>query len=245
MSTSETVYPGHKVLAMFPIYNEGDKLHQLVAKVDPGLVDAFIVVNDGSTDHGPDIIRDAGLTLIDRPHGGLGAAIRAGVHYARENGFTTFVMMAGNAKDDPREIPNLLEPIVAKGFDYVQGSRFLAGGAAPNTPRFRLVAIKLLSWIFSVYMRKKCTDLTNGFRAYRLSIFDDPQINIDQDWLDDYEYEYYVHWKVHRLGYKVTEVAVSKTYPAEKGVRYSHIKPFVGWWRMLRPFVFLSLGLRK
>jgi len=52
-----------------------------------------------------------------------------------------------------------------------------------------------------------------GFRVYRVSLFEDPRINIWQDWLDKYEYEYYVHWKVYTLGYKVKEVPVTKAYP--------------------------------
>ena len=109
---------------------------------------------------------------------------------------------------------------------------------------FRLVAIQLLSWLYSVYMGKPCTDLTNGFRAYKLSLLGDPRMDVDQDWLDNYEYEYYVHWMAYKLGYRVTEVPVTKAYP-EKGVAYSKIRPISGWWRMLRPFVLLGLGIKK
>ena len=102
----------------------------------------------------------------------------------------------------------------------------------------------MLSLVFRIYARRTCTDLTNGFRAYRLALFDDPRIDIEQDWLDDYEYEYYVHWMAYTLGYKVIEVPVTKTYPGVKGVEYSKIKPITGWWRMLRPFILLALRLK-
>ncbi len=154
--------------------------------------------------------------------------------------------MAGNNKDDPTEIPRLITPILQEGVDYVQGSRFLPGGATSNLPLFRFIAIKFLSFLFSVYSRRQCTDLTNGFRAYRVSLFNDPRINIWQDWLDKYEYEYYVHWKVHTFGYNVKEVPVTKTYPTPgKGVEYSKIRPITGWWQMLRPFVLLTLRIKK
>lgn len=241
-----SVYPGHRVLAMFPFHNEQDKLSRLVEKIRPGLVDKWLPVDDGSTDGGPDVLRRHGIEPLRMPsRSGIGACIKQCVRHAQENGYDILVVMAGNNKDDPGEVPRLLEPIVSGRADYVQGSRFLPGGSSPNLPLFRHLAIKLLSVLFQAYSWRRCTDLTNGFRAYRISLFSDARINIWQDWLDDYEYEYYVHFKAYTLGYKVTEVPVTKAYPGVKGVAYTKIKPFSGWWRMLRPFVFLALRIKK
>ncbi|MEW6251517.1 MAG: glycosyltransferase family 2 protein [Planctomycetota bacterium] len=240
------VYPGHRVLAMFAFWNEEAKLAALAPRLRAGLVDEWVAVNDGSTDGGPDLLRRCGVTVLDQPHSGAGAAIKRAVRYGLDHGFDLIVLMAGNNKDDPEEIPRLLRPIIEHGCDYVQGSRFLPGGSSPHLPPFRWAAIRLLSAFFRLYTWKRCTDLTNGFRAYRLSLLrDDPRINVWQDWLDAYEYEYYVHWKAYMLGYKVAEVPVTKTYPAEKRVAYSKIRPFTGWWSMLRPFVLLALRIKK
>jgi dolichol-phosphate mannosyltransferase len=230
---------------MFPFYNEGAKIRRLAERIRPGLVDKFVAVNDGSTDEGPDILRQNGITVLDQPRRGIGAAIKRSVAYARAHGSDILVVMAGNNKDDPAEIPRLLRPIIEDGADYVQGSRFLPGGSSPHLPFFRAVSIRLLSFLFRVYTAQPCTDLTNGFRAYRLAMLDDPRIDIEQDWLDTYECEYYIHWKAYTLGYKVVEVPVTKAYPAERGVEYTKIRPITGWWRMLRPFVFLALHLKK
>jgi dolichol-phosphate mannosyltransferase len=243
---SDGIYPGHRVLAMFPFYNERDKLLQFIPKIKPGLVDKFLPVDDASTDEGAQVLRQHGLDMLHQlKRSGVGACIKRAVTYAQENGFDIIVVMAGNNKDDPSEIPQLLKPIVENGMDYVQGSRFMPGGVSPNLPIFRRITIKMLSLFFWLYSRRKCTDLTNGFRAYRIAIFDDPRINIWQEWLDAYEYEFYVHWKVYNLGYRVTEVPVTKTYPSQKGVRYTKIRPITGWYRMLRPFVLLALGIKK
>jgi len=234
-----------RVLAMFPFYNEGEKIASLAAKLEPGLVDKFVAVNDGSTDEGPEILRRLGVEVLDQERSGIGACVKRCIRYASEHGYNVLVVMAGNGKDDPREIPRLLEPILQRGADYVQGSRFLPGGGSPNLPRFRRFSIQLLSFLFTLYTRKRCTDLTNGFRAYRLSLMDDERINVWQDWLDTYEYEYYVHFKAYTLGYNVTEVPVTKTYPEDPTVSYSKIRPFSDWWRMLRPLVFLALRVKN
>jgi dolichol-phosphate mannosyltransferase len=246
LSEGATVFPGHKVLATFPFHDERGKLEKLVPRLVPGLVDTWLPIDDGSRDGGADLLRARGIEPITQPERrGIGAGLKAVVRHGRANGYDILVVMAGNNKDDPAEIPRLLAPIVERGVDYVQGSRFLPGGSSPHLPPFRRVAIRLLSLVFRLYSGRGCTDLTNGFRAYRLSLFDDPRIDIEQDWLDDYEYEYYVHWKAYTLGYKVAEVPVTKTYPGVKGEEYSKIKPIAGWWRMLRPFVFLALRIKK
>ena len=245
-AAAAALHPGHRILATFPFHNEREKLALLVPRIQPGLVDKWLPVDDGSTDDGPELLRQRGIEMLRQPERhGIGAALKRVVRVARDNGYDILVVMAGNNKDDPAEIPRLLKPILENGADYVQGSRFLAGGSSPHLPLFRRVAIQMLSLLFRLYSGRVCTDLTNGFRAYRLAMLADPRIDIEQDWLDDYEYEYYVHWKAYTLGYKVTEVPVTKSYPGGRGVEYSKIKPITGWWRMLRPFVLLALRLKR
>jgi dolichol-phosphate mannosyltransferase len=144
----------------------------------------------------------------------------------------------------PEEIPRLLGPLERDEVDYVQGSRYLEGGQAPNLPLFRRIMIRLFTCVVNLATGSRGTDITCGFRAYGTGILDHPEIDIRQGWLRRYEMEYYLHYKVLKLGYRVKEVPVSMVYPAD-GKNYSKIKPFVGWWSMIRPWVFLLLRLKK
>ena len=90
----------------------------------------------------------------------------------------------------------------------------------------------------------KITDSTNGFRAMRLSIFDDERIDIDQTWLDQYELEPYILFKAMTLGYQFKEVPVTKIYPPKK-LGYTKMKPIVGWWSILRPIFLLGFRIKK
>jgi dolichol-phosphate mannosyltransferase len=229
-------------------YNHEALTSQAIAKLDPERAFDVLFVDDGSTDRTPFILEGIlGTTLIRHEvNRGIGAAIKTAIRQARGLGYSTIVIMAGNGKDDFREVPRLLAPIQAGDSDYVQGSRFLDGGAFENLPLGRLILLRFHAVLFTIVTGRRATDASNGFRAYRLSLFDDPRINIDQDWLDRYELETYIHLKVHWLGYRVKEVAVSKTYPPkEAGLKYSHIRPFIDWWSILRPILLLALGLRR
>jgi len=170
--------------------------------------------------------------------------VRQVIKYAVKNGYGTLFLVAGNNKDSPEDIYKLVSKI-SEGYDLVQGSRYLAGGHYGNLPLYRLISTKFFHpLLFSVITRRKITDSTNGFRAIRLSIFGDPRIDIDQEWLDKYELEPYIFYKAITLGYQVTEVPVTKIYPP-KELGYSKMKPITGWWSILRPIFLLGSGIKK
>lgn len=231
-----------RVAAVLPLFNEGPAAADLVRRM-PACVALTFVIDDGSTDDGPDLAERAGAAVIRLgANRGIGAAIRAGLVAARQAGCDVVVVMAASGKDRPEEIPTLLAKI-DEGFDYVQGSRFMSGGASVNLPLVRGMLIHAFTLTFRVLTGFRGTDVTNGFRAYRLSLLDDPHVRIHQQWLDRYELEYYIHWKAITLGYRIVEVPVSKTYPARRS-GYSKIRPVIDWWHMVRPAVLLALRLR-
>ena len=88
------------------------------------------------------------------------------------------------------------------------------------------------------------TESTNGFRAFRVAILQDARINWRQPWLDKYELEPYLLYKAIKLGYRHRETPVTKIYPPH-AQGYTKMKPITGWWSILRPIVYLGLGIKK
>jgi len=233
---------GGRIAVVLPLFNEGAAAADLVRRMPPAVAATTFVVDDGSTDDGPALAELAGATVIHLGRNrGVGAAIRAGLDAARAAGCETVVVMAASGKDRPEEIPVLLAKIDA-GCDYVQGSRFMVGGASVNLPLIRGLMIHGFTMMFRLLTGFPGTDVTNGFRAYRLSFLDDPRVRIHQQWLDRYELEYYIHWKAITLGYRVCEVPVTKTYRGR--TNYSKIRPVIDWWHIVRPALLLALHLR-
>jgi len=230
--------------AIIPVYNEQDRIGVVLERFAPGLVDELVVIDDGSTDATPSILAASGATVIrHETRRGVGAGIRDGLDHLHARGFDAVVVLAGNGKDDPREIPLLTKPIEAGEADYVQGSRFLDGGSYRNLPPVRHAMIRAYTLLWSAASGRRLTDVTNGFRAYRLALLEDERVRIEQDWLDTYELEYYIHYKALSLGYRFREVAVSKNYPTRK--KYSKIRPFMDWWSIVKPILLLRSGIKS
>jgi dolichol-phosphate mannosyltransferase len=240
------MYRGLSVIATVPVFNEEAKIGNVIARMPRQIVDEVLVVDDGSTDRSADLARSLGAQVISMAATlGVGAALQIGYRYAFKHGYDVAVTVAGNNKDAPEEIPLLLDPIAEDRADFVQGSRFLKRGASFGAmPAYRQIATRLHPLLFSLVARRWVTESTNGFRALRTRVLADPRLNLSQTWLRQYELEPYLYLRSIQLGYRTVEVPVTKIYPP-KQVGQTKMKPIADWWSILRPLVYVGLGLRK
>lgn len=242
----DDMYKQQSIILIAPAYNEERKIGEVVRRVPRDVVDEVLVVDDGSTDGTAAMAEEQGASVLRLGSvKGVGHAIRSGFDVATRRGFDIVVVIAGNNKDSPEEIPRLLDPICDDGCDFVIGSRFLAGGSyGGDMPRYRRVATRFHPWLVSLLCGRRITESTNGFRAMKVSILDDRRIDLHRSWLDQYELEVYLLMKLLRLGYRVREVPCTKIYPPRE-IGHTKMRPVVDWWRMLKPVVVIGLGLRR
>lgn len=235
-----------KTLVAAFAYNEGEKIKRTLSRHPEDRSYDLMVMDDGTTDgslSGPGLERV--IILRNDTNQGVGAAMKKVFQYALDHNYDILGIQAGNDKDNPLELPRLLEPILKDEADFVQGSRFLPGGGYGNTPAYRIVATRFVHpLLFSVAVGKRLTETTNGFRAFRTSLLRDDRIAWRQDWLNKYELEPYLMFKVIKLGYRHREAPVTKVYPPHH-LGYTKMKPFSGWWSIMRPIFYLWFGVKK
>lgn len=246
----------YKLLIGVFFYNEENKIDLVLNRfknLNLKIPFGVVFMNDGSTDNTPNKIinfiketknKKYYKLLSNSRNMGVGYSIARVIRYGLKNKYDIFALVAGNGKDNPVEISKLIKPIIKDNYDYVQGSRFLKGGSYRNLPPIRFILTKLYTLLVNILTNFKGTDSSNGFRAYKLSLLKNKLIDINQSWLNRYELEMYLHYKFITLGYRTKEVPVSKDYPANL-IKYSKMKPFIDWWRMIRPLIFLRFGIKN
>lgn len=234
-------------------YDNGENLRLTLNRIPKDLPCKVLVHIDGSTDGSDACVGEFPFPVLrTAKNTGIGRSIKNVINYAKEHRFKAICIIPGNHKNNPAEAMQLLNPIIAGSADYVQGSRFLQGGSHEGTPFFRLLGVRLYSLFFSLLTLRRSTDVLEGYRAYNLAIFDDPRIQIGQDWLDSYEFETYLHWKVLTGSQRYAEAPTSKVYSTHRRgwirhrdrPKYTHIRPVIDWWRIMRPLFFLALRLK-
>jgi len=252
MQVLRVVREAPRVGVVIPVYHEGDSICWVLGRFRKSSVDTICLIIDVPLKQVMKKVREAAKQTGLRVHiikngerRGVGYSLRQGLRYLLDSAHHIVVVMAGNGKDDPAGIDRVLEPVVTGDSDYVQGSRYLVGGRRIGMPFVRTVFNRLYPFIWTLLTQRRCSDVTNGFRCYKLDILRDHRINLDQSWLDGYSLEYYLHYKVLTLGYRVKEVPVSKIYPFGNKGGYSKIRPLKDWWSIISPLMLLFLGVRR
>jgi dolichol-phosphate mannosyltransferase len=236
----------NKYILGISVFNEGEKILKVIERFNDYAVYDLLVMDDGTTDGSLERVpKHDHIFVVKNPENrGAGHSVRNCLKWAKERGYEAVFLVAGNDKDRPEDVVKLVQGM-EEGYDVVQGSRYLPGGGFGNMPLYRTIATRIVHPVlFSLITGRHITDSTNGFRAVRLSLLDDERLDLDQEWLDRYELEPYLFYKVIKLGYKVKEVPVTKIYPSH-AMGYTKMKPITGWWSILRPLVYLGLGIKK
>jgi len=215
---SELAPKRHDHALVIPVINEGARIQDQLRRIARCAPATDIVIADGgSTDGSLDVafLREVGVRalLVKQDTGRLGAQLRMAYAWCLDQGYRGIVTVDGNGKDGVEAIDRFVQKL-DEGFDYVQGSRYVSGGRAVNTPLDRWLAGRLIhAPLLSLAGRRRYTDTTNGFRAYSARYLGDPRVAPFRAQFDRYALLFYLTVRAGQLGYRTCEIPVTRRYP--------------------------------
>ena len=221
-------------VVLIPIINEGNRIHKELKRAQKHNVSSYadIVICDGGSSDGctsEDKLRalDANTLLVKHDGGKQGAQLRMGIWWALERGYDGIITIDGNNKDSIEDVPIFIDKL-QKGYDFVQGSRYVKGGHAVNTPLIRTISVKFIhAPIISLTAHKRFTDTTNAYRGYSRRYLEDVRVQPLRDVFMTYELLAYLSVRATQIGMKACEVPVTRAYP-KRGKTPTKISFFKG-----------------
>jgi dolichol-phosphate mannosyltransferase len=208
----------HNYAVVIPVINEGERIRRQLARISAVRPAADVVIADGGSTDGSladDVLRAFGCRalLVKRGPGRLSAQLRMAYAWVLDEGYQGVITVDGNGKDGVEAIDDFVAKLDA-GYDYVQGSRYVRGGKAINTPLDRKVGGRLVhAPLLSLSGRRWYTDTTNGFRAYSARYLTDPRVAPFRNVFERYALLFYLTVRAGQLGYRTGEIPVTRAYP--------------------------------
>lgn len=165
---------------VMPVYNESGTVRSAIERVlavDYPCPVELVVIDDGSTDHTADILREftgRGMRLLRHPRNfGKGAAVRSGVAVAAGS---HMIILDADLEYSPDDIPAMLGPVLRGRADHVFGTRVFGLNTRYQSFRFAMGG-RALTLMANILYDSCLTDMHTclkllpvaDFRALRLS----------------------------------------------------------------------------
>jgi dolichol-phosphate mannosyltransferase len=182
-----------------PTYNEAENITALIEKLEQvfkkttGWKFDILIIDDNSPDNTARIVKNlqkkyTNIHLITGPKKGLGAAYTRGFKHILKHFKPDYIFeMDADLQHNPNDIPRFLRK-TEEGYEFIIGSRYIAGGDYPNWSFKR----KLYSWGANFIARKiagiyDIEDCTSGYRCVSAKFL--RSLNLDSLKADGYAFQ--------------------------------------------------------
>ncbi len=159
-----------KVLLIIPAYNEEESIASTINSVRNFMSTEvlnfhldYIVVNDGSKDRTPEIVKEMNVDLINlRTNLGLTGGFGAGMKYAHRHDYDYAIQFDADGQHLPDYIPEMVTA-ARKGNNIVVGSRFVD---EKRPKSLRMLGNTMISTAIKMTTGQTINDPTSGMRLF-------------------------------------------------------------------------------
>jgi glycosyltransferase involved in cell wall biosynthesis len=160
---------------LIPAFNEEETIELVLRRVLElgSALKEVVVVDDGSTDRTATIAeafaaQEPLVRFFRLPRNqGKTAAIREALDRATGE---IIIIQDADLEYDPREIPDVVAPILGGQADVVYGSRFLVRKAARVLYFYHYLANKFLTFLSDLLTNRNMTDIETCYKAFRAGV---------------------------------------------------------------------------
>jgi len=203
---------------LLPAYNEEANIEKVVLSI-PRKINGIekvvvLVVDDGSTDKTVELALNGGADKVvsHKTNMGVGASFMTGIRNAISMKADIVVAVDADSQFDPKQIPELIVPILNEQLDVVIGSRFLKE-KPKDIPRVKMFGNRVFSKIVSWLVGQQLSDTQTGFRAYsKEALFNASIVN-------DFTYTQEVLIDLKFKGLRIGEIPVNVSYDEKRKSR--------------------------
>ncbi|MFH1214614.1 MAG: glycosyltransferase family 2 protein [Candidatus Neomarinimicrobiota bacterium] len=166
----------------------------------------IFIVDDGSTDATPDILRHyPQIHFIKHPiNKGKGAALLSGFQTARQFGYQYAICLDADLQHDPHYIRRFIQAQRINQVDLVLGVRRFDWR---TMPLHRILSNTITSFLISLRTGKRVHDSQCGYRLINLKIVKHEQFSED-----GFQFESEILIKLLSAGYNYSEVEIPTIY---------------------------------
>ncbi|HEY3453327.1 MAG TPA: glycosyltransferase family 2 protein [Bryobacteraceae bacterium] len=162
-----------RVLVAIPAYNEQATIADVVRRVRASLPEFdLLVINDGSTDSTPEILRSLGVIVATHLCNlGYGRAIQTAIKYAHQLNYDVLITVDADGQHHPEQVHRLYRESRESGWDLLIGSRYIETRDYSREPIGRRMGMQLFSIVARLLTGRAIYDTTSGLKIMRRSVF--------------------------------------------------------------------------
>ncbi len=234
MPTHQSTFERLNVCVLIPTYNNAKTVGQVITDV-LAYTSNVIVVNDGSTDNTPAILKlfPQIEVLGYEQNVGKGWALRKGFEFATQKGYDYAITIDSDGQHFAKDLPVFLEKLENTKDAIVIGARNMNQASVPGKSSF---GHKFSNFWFWVETGIKAPDTQSGYRLYPICLLKESTF-----YTRKFEFEIEVLVMSAWRGIKIDSVPVT-VYYAPKETRVSHFRPFQDFSRISVLNTFLVLA---
>jgi glycosyltransferase involved in cell wall biosynthesis len=198
-----------RYLIAVPVFNEEYHVLRVLDAVQRYGADV-LVIDDGSTDQTPELLRRrTDIAVVrHRENRGYGQSVIDALHYADRHDYEWVITMDCDEQHEPAQIPEFLAGMRRDPADVISGSRYLRSFPDDDpAPRERWRINHTINLILAQVLGLELTDSFCGFKAHRVDAM--RRLMLDEP---GYAFPLQFWTQCVRAGLRIMEIPVRRIY---------------------------------